>query len=73
LKSSSPSRIINTTAPAYQLGHVDLEDINFENREFKPSEAYAQSKLALVMFTKEFAKRFNCEGMYNFLFVKTSI
>lgn len=62
LKSSAPARVINTSASAYQLGQIDLDDVNFEKKEYKSSEAYAQSKLAVVMFTREFAKRFNCEG-----------
>ncbi|XP_045187911.2 retinol dehydrogenase 12-like [Mercenaria mercenaria] len=61
LKQSGPSRVINTTAPAYQLGQLDFDDINFEKREYVASSAYAQSKLAVVFFTKEFAKRFPFE------------
>jgi NAD(P)-dependent dehydrogenase (short-subunit alcohol dehydrogenase family) len=62
LKQSAPSRIMNTTAPAYQLAELDFDDINFETKEYVPSAAYAQSKLAVVYFTKEFAKRFPVEG-----------
>lgn len=68
LKSSAPSRVINTTAPAYQLGVLDYEDINFENKEYNASQAYAGSKLAVALFTKEFAKRYNFEGLYVKLF-----
>ncbi|XP_060586494.1 retinol dehydrogenase 13-like [Ruditapes philippinarum] len=63
LKQSAPSRIMNTTAPAYQLAELDFEDINFETKEYVPSAAYAQSKLAVVFFTKEFAKRFPVEDV----------
>lgn len=61
LKQSAPTRVINTTAPAYRLGQLDFDDINFEKKEYVPSAAYAQSKLAVVFFTKEFAKRFPSE------------
>ena len=66
LNQSAPSRIINTTAPAYQLAQIDFDDINFENKEYIASDAYAQSKLAVVFFTKEFAKRFPVEGKFYF-------
>lgn len=65
LKQSSPARVMNTTAPAYQLGQLDFDDLNFEKKEYVPSAAYAQSKLAVVFFTKEFAKRFPVEGKYH--------
>lgn len=61
LKTSAPSRVVNTTAPAYQLGEIDLEDINLEKKEFSSSAAYAQSKLAVLLFTREFAKRYKFE------------
>ncbi|KAL4237832.1 Dipeptidyl peptidase 2 [Mactra antiquata] len=61
LKASVPSRVVNTTAPAYNLGKIDFEDLNFKNREYQASEAYAQSKLAVALFTKEFAKKYPFE------------
>ncbi|WAR19870.1 RDH13-like protein [Mya arenaria] len=61
LKRSSPSRVVMTTAPAYQLASLDFEDINWEKKEYAASAAYASSKLALVFFTREFAKRYNFE------------
>ena len=62
MKKSAPARIINTTAAAYQLGEIDFDDINFERREYTPSIGYSQSKLAVAMFTKAFAKKFAVEG-----------
>ncbi|KAH3711944.1 hypothetical protein DPMN_071620, partial [Dreissena polymorpha] len=61
LKRSGPSRIVMTTAPAYQLAHIDLEDINWEQKEYNCAGLYAQSKLACVLFTKEFARRSKLE------------
>jgi len=62
LVKSAPSRVVMTTAPAYQLGVLDFDDINWEKREHVPSGAFAASKMALVFFTKEFAKRYQFEG-----------
>ena len=36
---------------------LDLDDLNFENRPYHGFQAYAQSKLANVLFTRELAKR----------------
>jgi len=57
LKKSAPSRVVNVTALAYQLGELNFDDINLEKPEvFKPGTAYSQSKLALVLFTTKLAK-----------------
>lgn len=56
LRSSESGRIINVTAPAYQIGDVILEDINFDKREYDMGAAYSQSKMALVLFTRHLAK-----------------
>lgn len=61
LQLSEPARIVNTSAAAYRLGSLDLEDINFEKKEYSANEAYAQSKLAVTMFTRIFAKKFPLE------------
>ncbi|KAL5008567.1 hypothetical protein ScPMuIL_014148 [Solemya velum] len=52
LKSSSPSRVINTLASAYQLGEIYFDDISFNEVEYHTGRAFAQSKLALALFTK---------------------
>ncbi|KAI0229577.1 Retinol dehydrogenase 13 [Lamellibrachia satsuma] len=57
LKTSAPSRVINITALAYQLGEINFDDINLEEQEvFKPGTAYSQSKLAMMLFTYKIAK-----------------
>ena len=56
LKISAPSRIVNVSALTYQLGDIDFDDVNLEQVEYKPGTAYAQSKLALVLFTTKMAR-----------------
>lgn len=56
LKKSAPSRIINMTAHAHQLGVIDFDDINQDN-DYNPGHAYAQSKLAIALFTVELAEQ----------------
>ena len=55
LKKSSPSRIINVASE--YAGGLDLNDINFDNRNYDTTAAYKQSKQANRMLTREWAKR----------------
>ncbi|OWF51449.1 retinol dehydrogenase 13-like [Mizuhopecten yessoensis] len=51
LKKVEGSRIVCQTAPAYSLGKIDFDDVNYTEREYVTSKAYSQSKLALVLFS----------------------
>ena len=62
MKKSAPARIINTTAAAYQLGEIGFDDMNFERREYTPAKGYSQAKLAVALFTVQFARKFKVEG-----------
>ncbi|XP_046820174.1 retinol dehydrogenase 13-like [Vespa crabro] len=56
LKQSAPSRIINVSSNAHLKGKLQVKDLNsMEN--YDPYEAYAQSKLANILFTRELAKK----------------
>jgi len=56
-------RIVNVVANAYRLGEVVLDDLQFEQREYKPGEAYAQSKLSMLLFTRKL--RQNLDGAFS--------
>lgn len=56
LKSSAPSRIVNVSSVAHKRGKINKEDLN-SDKKYSASEAYAQSKLANILFTKELAKK----------------
>jgi len=56
LKSSAPSRIITVSSLAHALGRIHFEDLQF-TRHYDGWAAYAQSKLANVLFTNELARR----------------
>ena len=57
-QSSSIARIINVSSVVHFLGLIRFDDINMENR-YDCLKAYAQSKLANILFTSELAKRLN--------------
>lgn len=56
LKNSAPSRVILTTAPAYKLGSATFTACPPEDK-YNTGDAYAQSKLALVLFGVTLAEK----------------
>ncbi|KAM6222636.1 retinol dehydrogenase 13 [Rhynchocyon petersi] len=63
LKASAPSRIINLSSLAHVAGHIDFEDLNWEKKKYDTKAAYCQSKLAIVLFTKELSRRLQGTGV----------
>lgn len=66
LKASAPSRIINLSSLAHVAGHIDFDDLNWQMKKYDTKAAYCQSKLALVLFTKELSCRL--QGMQMVIF-----
>ena len=62
LEASAPSRIINVSSVGHYNGHVNFDDLNLE-KEYGGWKAYGQSKLALVLFTHELAKKLQGTGV----------
>ncbi|XP_054876969.1 retinol dehydrogenase 12, like [Poeciliopsis prolifica] len=62
IKRSAPARIVNVSSMAHSWGSINLEDINSE-KSYNKSKAYAQSKLANVLFTRSLAKRLEGTGV----------
>ncbi|KAF2884585.1 hypothetical protein ILUMI_21588 [Ignelater luminosus] len=56
---SAPARIVNVSSVGHSLlrGPMNLDDLNWEKRSYSATQAYFQSKLANVLFTKELARR----------------
>ncbi|XP_066539458.1 retinol dehydrogenase 13-like [Hoplias malabaricus] len=63
LKDSAPSRVINLSSLAHILGEIDLTDLNWDRKKFDTKKAYCQSKLAIVLFTRELARRLEGTGV----------
>lgn len=62
LKVSIPSRIVNISSSAHKRGKIKLDDLN-SDKNYEPGEAYAQSKLANILFTKELANKLKGTGV----------
>ncbi|XP_023031495.1 retinol dehydrogenase 12-like [Drosophila willistoni] len=62
LKASAPSRILNVSSSAHYLGKINSEDLNSE-KSYSEGDAYNQSKLANILFTRELAKRLEGTGV----------
>ncbi|XP_014216438.1 retinol dehydrogenase 12 [Copidosoma floridanum] len=56
--SGHPAKIVNVSSCAHLLGDINFDDINRRKGYFLTGVAYAQSKLAQVLFTKSLARLF---------------
>merc|ERR1719336_643189 len=64
LKKAAPgARIVNVSSMAHERGEMYWDDINFEKTPYNALNAYCQSKLANVLFTKELAKKGEGSGV----------
>jgi NAD(P)-dependent dehydrogenase (short-subunit alcohol dehydrogenase family) len=76
LKANAPSRIVNTSSGSHLSGKINFKDVGL-SRGYIFQRAYAQSKLANVMFTFELASRLEGSGVtvnaFHPGFVKTNI
>lgn len=62
LKASMPSRIINVSCALHRYGHINRDDLNTE-KVYNQYDAYFQSKLANILFTRGLAKRLLATGV----------
>jgi NAD(P)-dependent dehydrogenase (short-subunit alcohol dehydrogenase family) len=62
LKSSAPSRVVNVTSGLHKSGKINLDDLQSE-KSFSGMKVYSNSKLMLLMFTYELAKRLEGSGV----------
>lgn len=57
LKAAPSARIVNVASDAHAGSQLDFNDLEYKERWYNPFGAYAQSKLANIMFTYELARR----------------
>ena len=56
LKKAKGSRIVHTSSVFHEKGSIDLGDLNFEKKKYSGWDAYNQSKLAQVLYSRYQAK-----------------
>ena len=57
LLSHITDRVVTVSSTAHWIGKLDLDDLNWERRGYSRWPAYAQSKLANLLFTLELQRR----------------
>ena len=62
LLESAPARIVNVSSDTYRMASLDFADLQLE-RGYTFLRAYARSKLAIVVFTLELARRLAGRGV----------
>jgi NAD(P)-dependent dehydrogenase (short-subunit alcohol dehydrogenase family) len=62
LKASVPARIVNVSSAAHAIGSLNMQDLQ-STQGYRSMRAYGQSKLALVLFTYELARRLEGTGV----------
>ena len=50
-------RVVTVSSGVHQMGAIDFADLNWERKRYRPWRAYAQSKLANLLFTSELQRR----------------
>ena len=63
LRAASEARILNLSSFAHWFAGLDLDNINLTNK-YNRNTAYGNSKIANILFSREFNKRF--AGKYPF-------
>lgn len=56
LKNSPSARIINLTSGIHFRGRLNLDDLEFDKRKWRSIDAYTQSKLCNILYTKSLAR-----------------
>lgn len=59
----SSARVINTSSTTYRMARLDLDTVNATAGSFNQMGAYAASKLANLLFTRELARRTEGTGL----------
>ncbi|VDI77981.1 retinol dehydrogenase 12 [Mytilus galloprovincialis] len=64
IKKAAPSRIVNVSSLAHVFtGQLNFDDIAKREKYYNAEEAYTQSKLCNILFTKELASRLSGTGV----------
>src|SRR5712691_5806320 len=62
LKASAPAQIVNVSSNSHEAGYIQMDDLQ-EEKHYRSMRVYGQSKLAVVQFTYELARRLQGTGV----------
>jgi len=62
MRESAPARIVNVSSDAHRVASLDLDDLQFA-RKYSVWRTYSLSKLAILSFTLELARRLEGTGV----------
>jgi NAD(P)-dependent dehydrogenase (short-subunit alcohol dehydrogenase family) len=62
VRAVDDGRIVIVSSEAHRIGSIDLDDLNWERRPYHRWRAYGQSKLANLLYAREFARRLTAAG-----------
>lgn len=66
VEKGDDKRIVNLSSRGHHFAPVDLEDPNFENREYEKWASYGQAKTANILFSVGLEKRFAAKGVHSY-------
>jgi NAD(P)-dependent dehydrogenase (short-subunit alcohol dehydrogenase family) len=55
-------RVVTVSSGAHRMGRLELDDLNWHKRSYRPWRAYGQTKLANLLFTLELQRRLDVDG-----------
>jgi NAD(P)-dependent dehydrogenase (short-subunit alcohol dehydrogenase family) len=55
-------RVVTVSSTGHRMGSIDLDDLNWKTRKYRPWRAYGQAKLANLLFTLELQRRLQADG-----------
>jgi NAD(P)-dependent dehydrogenase (short-subunit alcohol dehydrogenase family) len=55
-------RVVVVGSPSHRHGHLDVDDLGWDRRRYRPYAAYADSKLANLLFMAELQRRLTAAG-----------
>jgi NAD(P)-dependent dehydrogenase (short-subunit alcohol dehydrogenase family) len=65
LTRSAPSRVVNVASDAHRSAKqgLHIDDLDWEVRKYKGMQAYSETKLMNILFTRELARRWDGTGV----------